>query len=157
MISLSFYEERYKHQLYDFQLPTEQHQFTGLPCEILEQALEDDARFPVIILFDEIPVGFFILHKGEGIKDFSANQNALLLRALSINFLYQGKGYGKMGMELLPEFVKAHFPGVDEIVLAVNMRNQAAKKLYEKVGFIDKGERRNGDIGPQYILHFPII
>ncbi|MFD2442967.1 GNAT family N-acetyltransferase [Bacillus sp. CGMCC 1.16607] len=156
MVCLAFYEERFRAQLFEFSLPSEQHQFTGLPVDVLEISVKDKDRFPIVILDEDDVVGFFILHYGEEISSFSKNPNAILLRALSINYKHQGKGYGKLAMEQLPSFVKENFPQFDEIVLAVNMKNIGAKKLYDNVGFIDRGERRVGKIGPQYILHYGI-
>jgi RimJ/RimL family protein N-acetyltransferase len=154
MVQLVFFEEKFRQQLVDFQLPPDQHQFTGLPSEVLELSIQDVHRFPIVIENGEEAVGFFVLQQGADILPFSTNPNAILLRAFSINNLHQGNGYGKAAMKLVPLFVKNYFPKVNEIVLAVNERNIAAKKLYESQGFIDQGERRMGNIGSQYLLHF---
>ncbi|HYK73446.1 MAG TPA: GNAT family N-acetyltransferase, partial [Pseudoneobacillus sp.] len=155
-VQLAFFDEKYEEDLLTFQLPKEQHQFTGLPIEVLDVSMKDEKRFPIVIVNSEEAVGFFVLHYGEDIKSFSTNPNALLLRALSINFIHQGKGYAKMAMQQLPEFVLNNFPDINEIVLAVNERNNGAKTLYEKTGFEDRGERRIGNIGPQYLLHYKV-
>jgi RimJ/RimL family protein N-acetyltransferase len=156
MIQLVYYEEKYKAQLFDFQLPPDQHQFTGLPREVLDLSIEDNNRYPIVIINGEEAVGFFVLHQGMDISPFSTNPQAILLRALSINILHQGKGYGKEAMKLVPLFVKRNFPQVNEIVLAVNERNIGAKKMYDSVGFIDQGEKRMGEIGLQYLLHYDL-
>lgn len=80
----------------------------------------------------------------------------MLLTALSINHLEQGKGFAKHAMRLLSEFVKSEFPSYDEIVLAVNHKNIPAQELYRKVGFHDTGERKMGPIGQQYILNMKV-
>jgi hypothetical protein len=36
MVQLVFFEEKFRQQLADFQLPPDQNQFTGLPREVLE-------------------------------------------------------------------------------------------------------------------------
>ncbi|RFU67584.1 GNAT family N-acetyltransferase [Peribacillus saganii] len=59
----------------------------------------------------------------------------MLLRAFSISHADQGKGYADQGLLWLTEFVKEHFPHIEEIVLAVNARNIRAKHLYLKSGF----------------------
>ena len=59
-------------------------------------------------------------------------------------------------MALLQDFVKYYYPVKNEVILAVNEKNIPAQKLYEKVGFQDKGFRRMGPIGQQLILHLPI-
>lgn len=154
MIQLVFFEEKHKAQLFDFQLPPDQHQFTGLPREVLDLSIEDTNRYPIVIVNGEEAVGFFVLHQGIDISPFSTNPQAILLRALSINILHQGKGYGKKAMKLVPQFVKRNFPQVNEIVLAVNEKNLGAKKMYDSAGFIDQGEKRMGKIGSQYLLHY---
>jgi RimJ/RimL family protein N-acetyltransferase len=156
MVQLAFYEESHKQQLLQFNLPADQHQFTGLPSEVLEITIQDDNRYPIVILNGEEVVGFFVLHHGEEITSYSTNPNAILLRALSIDFPHQGKGYAKTAMKQLPLFMKTNFPQMSEIVLVVNERNLGAKKLYDGVGFIDRGERRMGEIGPQYLLHLEL-
>ncbi|MDM5196532.1 GNAT family N-acetyltransferase [Fictibacillus enclensis] len=80
-----------------------------------------------------------VLHKGENIRDFTANPNAMVIRALSINHSEQGKGYAKVAMIQVPQFISVHFSEINEIILAVNFKNEPAKKLYEKEGFLDRG------------------
>ncbi|TXX29511.1 N-acetyltransferase, partial [Escherichia coli] len=43
-----------------------------------------------------------------------------------------------------------------QIVLAVNKKNSAAKKLYYSVGFVDSGEEKMGPKGPQHLLVYPL-
>ncbi|PLR94128.1 GNAT family N-acetyltransferase [Bacillus sp. T33-2] len=155
-VMISFYDPRFDAELRAFQLPEEQQKFTGMPDKSLETASADPNRFPIVILSSDIPVGFFILHKGTDIKPFTQNPRAMLLRAFSINHKHQGRGYAKQALLQLPDFVSMHFPEIDEIVLAVNEKNIAAKQLYEKSGFQDLGERRTGPIGMQYILQYPL-
>jgi RimJ/RimL family protein N-acetyltransferase len=156
LVNLCFYQSEHYDALKAFWLPEDQKAFTALPLEALEKCKEEKERRPVVILNGKTPVGFFVLHTGENIRPFTDNPRAVLLRALSVNYSEQGKGYAKKAMALLPAFVKAHFPDVNEIVLAVNERNLAAQKLYFAVGFIYRGLRREGRIGPQLLLHYPL-
>ncbi|MBB6453309.1 RimJ/RimL family protein N-acetyltransferase [Salirhabdus euzebyi] len=152
-IKLAMYEEKYKEKLYDFDLPEEQKQFTGMPRETVDLAVGDQHRHPIVILHNENPIGFFVLHFSDEITDFTTHTEVLLLRAFLIDQNHQGKGYAKEAMLLLPAFVQEVFPEVEEIILVVNERNIAAQQLYKKVGFVDKGFRREGKIGPQYVMH----
>ncbi|MBA4493920.1 GNAT family N-acetyltransferase [Paenactinomyces guangxiensis] len=156
-IHLSFYKPEFDATLKTFLLPEKQHKFTALPNEIIKQAIEDKNRHPVVILLGHTPIGFFVLHKAEDWEQFTDQPNALLLRALSINHMYQGKGYALQAMSGLPKFVVNHFPEVDEIVLVVNEKNIAAQRLYEKSGFVDKGRRREGPIGRQKVYHYSLL
>jgi RimJ/RimL family protein N-acetyltransferase len=153
-VRLSFYHSEHYAVLQSFYLPKEQEKFTALPTEVIDLAIQDENRYPVIILSRDTPVGFFVLYDGKDIQAFTSNPNAISLRAFSINYIHQGKGYAKKALRLLPGFVMKHFPNINEIVLAVNEKNVAARRLYEKSGFEDRGLRRLGKIGMQLILHY---
>ncbi|MCP1306650.1 GNAT family N-acetyltransferase [Paenibacillus tyrfis] len=151
-VQLRFYRREHDVALRAFELPEEQAQFTALPGEVLEASLNDENQYPVVILAGDMPVGFFVLHRGEVTVPFSDNPNAILLRAFSVDRAHQGRGYAKRGMQNAAAFVAKHLPGVEEIVLAVNERNLVAKRLYEASGFRDTGRKRQGPIGMQHIL-----
>lgn len=59
-------------------------------------------------------------------------------------------------MALLQPFLRKEFHRCREVVLAVNRRNIAAQKLYEKAGFQDTGRKKMGKIGEQYIYNYLI-
>lgn len=153
MIELCFCQPQHEAALRQFYLPDEQKRFTALPAEALVKCVEDHKRYPVVILSGQYPVGFFVLHIGVGTRSIIGNEHAILIRALSVNFEYQGQGHALKAMKQLPSFVREHFPSKDEIVLVVNQRNSAAKHLYLKAGFQDRGVRREGPIGPQDVLY----
>ncbi|QHW29643.1 GNAT family N-acetyltransferase [Paenibacillus rhizovicinus] len=75
--------------------------FVFLPSKALD-FFQDKNGFPVVILIEDEPVGFLVLHYSCEIIDFSENDNALFLRAFSIDRKHQGKGYAKSAMNLLP-------------------------------------------------------
>nr|WP_307835692.1 GNAT family N-acetyltransferase [Elizabethkingia sp. ASV34] len=97
-------------------------------------------------------VGFFSLDFSSDLLTYSDNKNAVLLRALSINPKFQGKGIAKSAMIELPAFVKQNFPKVDEIAFGVNATNENAYKLYLKTGYQDSGKIYEGVKGPQHIM-----
>ncbi|MDR7073480.1 GNAT family N-acetyltransferase [Fictibacillus barbaricus] len=155
--SLSFYDQTYHEELLAFYLPLEQEQFTALPVDALRKCNEDPGRYPIVITdISGKAVGFFVLHEGENIRDYTSNTNAMVIRALSINQVEQGKGYAKEAMLQLPEFVSKNFPEINELILSVNFKNETAKKVYEKAGFEDRGQIKHGPAGPQYVMHYDI-
>ncbi|MGC5325481.1 GNAT family N-acetyltransferase [Brevibacillus sp. SYSU BS000544] len=154
-MELLFYQSEHDDVLKTFSLPEEQAQFTGLPIEVLDVTLADPNRHAICIMAEGVPVGFFVLHERSE-EPPTQNPNALVLRAFSINYIHQGKGYAKAAMKLLPDFVMRHFPHIDEVVLRVNEKNHAAKQLYVTYGFLDNGLKGMGPIGPQSILQMPI-
>ncbi|WP_246187855.1 nucleotidyltransferase family protein [Paenibacillus tengchongensis] len=156
-VRLAAFEEKYREGLLAFRLPAEQAEFTGMPEETLDEALENRDKLPVVILGGERPVGFFVLHTGAGIGPFYAEwPEAALLRAFLVDQDSQGQGYAKAGLALLPGFIRNRLPAVREIVLAVNERNEAALALYIRAGFRDYGLRRSALKGQQRILQYPL-
>jgi RimJ/RimL family protein N-acetyltransferase len=155
-VSLDFYQPKYRPGLKDYFLSEEQSKFTGMPLEQIEICHNEEDRYPIIILFDDVPAGFFVLHGWEGVKAYSTNTNALLLRAYSINTSFQGKSIATQSLRLLPGFVKEHFPDKNEVILAVNKVNERAQYVYKQNGFVDKGIRAMGRIGEMHIYHMEL-
>ncbi|WP_139343025.1 GNAT family N-acetyltransferase [Fictibacillus arsenicus] len=155
-VVLTFFDEIHREALNAFDLAEDQKKFTAMPSDALKICEEDRSRNPVVIMASDVPVGFFVLHTGKNIRDFTANPNAMVIRALSINQKEQGKGYAKEAMLQLPAFVSTHFSDIKELILAVNFKNEPAKKLYEKAGFQDRGQIKHGPVGPQYVLHYDV-
>nr|WP_285851350.1 GNAT family N-acetyltransferase [Sporosarcina aquimarina] len=135
----------------EFKLPTEKAQYTALPAVILEKLT--DNQYPVVILSNDEPVGFFLLQSTDRVREFTDNPRALLLTALSIDNSKQGKGFAKEAMKLIKQFVNQELPEYNEIILAVNHKNIPAQNLYKRVGFSDTGKRKIGKIGEQFIFN----
>ncbi|WP_223590124.1 GNAT family N-acetyltransferase [Neobacillus bataviensis] len=153
---LEFYQTENLHLLENYYLSQEQSRFTAHPIDAIRACENDEERVPTLILYKDKIAGFFVLHGWNGVKDYSDNKQALLLRAYSVDSSFQGKGIAQSSLELLPAFVKEHFPGKNEIILAVNQINTIAQHVYKKSGFIDEGIRAMGRQGPMYILHMKL-
>lgn len=125
--------------------------FTAHPKEKVKELDEDRQLFPLLICKEETVVGFFCLNGYPATEAFSDNSKALVLRTLSTDERYRGKGLGKAGMRALETFLPLEFPECDEIVLAVNHQNLLAQTLYREIGFEDTGKRLNGPLGQQYV------
>ncbi|GIO27529.1 GNAT family N-acetyltransferase [Ornithinibacillus bavariensis] len=151
-VTLDFYSDKYRSRLCDYHLTKEQSRYASVPSEVLETCKEDDSKYPVIILYNGEPAGFFVLHGWEGVQTYSDNRDAILLRSYSVNSRFQGKGIAKQSLHALGSFVKQHFPKKTEIILAVNHQNTIAQHVYKRSGFIDKGVRKMGPKGELYIL-----
>lgn len=156
LLTLEFYNESFKEQLSDYYLSEEHSYYTAFPLDAIEKCEQEEDRYPIIINVNGFPVGFFVLHGYQGVKDYYNNESALLLRAYSIQTSYHGKGYAKQSMLLLPNFVKRHFPTINEVILAVNKQNLTAQHLYKKSGFIDKGIKVMGTKGELFVYHLAI-
>ncbi|MDG5471337.1 GNAT family N-acetyltransferase [Jeotgalibacillus sp. ET6] len=152
-VKLVPYSENYTEQLSAFYLPKDQLEFTSLPLDKIFSPTICNDTLHILILSGDEAAGYFALETGEKLQAYSTNKQAILLTSFSIDAKHQGKGLAKTGLKLLPSFMKEAAPEVNEVVLGVNKRNQAAINLYLQTGFIDGGEIFEGPKGPQHILH----
>jgi len=154
MVHLKFYEQK-DFPGVNYTLDENQLQYTATAEQALQriEEREDTLAFPITILKDEDPCGFFVLDFGDDKLELTDNKDAMLLRSFSINPELQGKGIGKQVMIQLDEFVRENFKDCDEIVLAVNQNNASAYHLYIRTGYRDEGKIRIGRSGPQHILY----
>ena len=125
-----------------------------MPSECIELSKGDAHRLPVLAIEEEKLVTFFVLNYGEGISTYTTNKQAILIRAFSTDYRHLGKGYAKKALTLLPAFIRTQFQDMNEMVLAVNVKNLAAQSLYRKCGFVDFGERRMGSKGELIIMSY---
>lgn len=149
-VALEHYSDRYYKDLVNCLLSKEQEQFTTHPADQLARLTKDQT--PVVITGDQKAVGFFVMEQSERLKHYTQNESAYLLASLSITKSHQGKGYARQAMELLPEWAGKEFPACNEIVLSVNLKNDAAFRLYKRTGFEDTGRRITGPVGEQRIM-----
>jgi len=152
-IQLSFYEKKDQASLENYHLTEQQLKYSGHPLECLQDCFQDNERHPIVIRDGEKVAGFFILHGWGGVKAYSDNRNAFLLRAFSVNSTFQGQGIATKALKLLDSFVNENFPSINEIILAVNHRNTIAQHVYIKAGFKDTGKRAMGGQGEMFLLH----
>lgn len=155
MVTLEFFvPEKHLAQL-GYNLDEEQQRFTTTVDQALEniEGRNGHEAFPVTILNDHAAAGFFVLDFGHDKLELTDNNNSVLVRSLSVNPELQGKGIGKTAMMQVDEFVKDNFKYCDEIVLAVNQKNDSAYHIYLKAGYIFDGKTRIGRSGPQYLMY----
>lgn len=156
MINLKFYRQEDLSDL-DYALDEAQAQFTATTKQALEKIEERNQKddffaYPVSIVSDEQAVGFFVLDFGNDKYELTDNENSVLLRSLSVNPEFQGRGIGKRAMMEIDDFIKEHFKDCNEIVLAVNEKNTSAFQMYVKAGYSFEGKIREGRNGPQFIM-----
>lgn len=152
-VTLEPLQDKHWPVLETFTLPLDQEKYTMLPKDI--DSIIPDGVHPVVIVND-VPVGFFLLHDTERVKSYTDNPNALLLSAFSINYPAQGSGYAKSALQQLPEYVRHYFTDKQQVVLSVNLKNEAAFSLYQTVGFADTGRRMTGPVGEQRIMSLTV-
>ncbi|TYS55588.1 GNAT family N-acetyltransferase [Sutcliffiella horikoshii] len=155
-VKLENYLPKHLEKLIDYKLTESQLEFTSHPKDALLVCETDKGRHPIVILEKGQIAGFFVLYQGEELTKYTDNPNAILLRAYSISVPFQGKGVAGKSLDLLPDYVERNFPYVDEVVLAVNQRNEAAQRVYLRSGFKDSGKRVMGRMGEQYVYQLKV-
>ncbi|WP_237665060.1 GNAT family N-acetyltransferase [Sutcliffiella horikoshii] len=155
-VQLEAFQTEHLEYLVGYELTESQLEFTSYPRDALKACEADKGRHPVVILKNGNPAGFFVLYQGEEIPCYTDNPNAILLRAYSISLRSQGQGIAGKSLELLPDYVGLNFPQVDEVVLAVNRRNEAAQRVYLRAGFEDSGKRVMGRMGEQFVYRLKV-
>jgi len=143
-MQLMFYEDKAKNLVEQYTLTEEQLRYTKSPKESIALAKQDNSRHAILAMDGNKLVTFFVLYEKEGVTPYSSNEQALLIRSFSTDFYEQGKGYAKTALQLLPDFVRKHFPYINELVLGVNVPNRAAQELYKRCGFVDEGRQTMG-------------
>ena len=118
MIDLKFYKPQDFTEI-KYVLSEEQLQFTASPENALERIKDrnDGKKYAICIFFEEAIAGFFVLDTSDDKKEITDNDDEILLRSLSINPIFQGNGFGKNAMLLLPNFVKIVFQIVMKLYL----------------------------------------
>ncbi|MBE5105885.1 GNAT family N-acetyltransferase [Bacillus thuringiensis] len=153
-MQLYFYDEKFRSRINLYTLSEEQLCYTGLPKESIKLSDKDSDRNSILVMKDKELVTFFVLHTNNGVKPYTDNEKAILIRAFSTDFHHQGRGYAKQALKILPDFVRINFLGTNEIILAVNVKNVAAQSLYKKCDFCDNGVRRMGWKGELIIMSY---
>lgn len=135
----------------DYTLSDVQGRFSALPKAWFDN--QDDTACKIVICHQGVAVGFFVLDTGQDRAGYSNNPQAVLLRSMSINPIYQGKGYAKQALnhKVLRAFCQKHLPDCNQIVLGVNHANITAQKLYQSRGFVRTQRIFMGKKGVQLI------
>lgn len=119
--------------------------------EELRNSFRPDIEHPFsIVVHDEI-VGFLVLREQTAMPEW-APPNAVTLHSFCVDRAHQGKGYGKDGVGLAARWISINRPSAKLLMLAVNIRNAAARAAYLKSGFRDTGATQLGQSGMQNIL-----
>ena len=134
------------HALIDLKVRDDQKGFVASNLySIAEAQFGDDLEghwdmYPYGIYDGDSPVGFLMY----GYNFEHPKQQAFIIR-LMVDQKFQGKGYGRFGIQKMLEIFRA-----DERVKAVGIsyepENEAARRLYASLGFVEPGEMIEGEV-----------
>ncbi len=140
-------------RLRHFTLPPDQAPFADLPSKVVGTP----GREGHVVLADGHPVGFFAIQPDYGTAYDFAPDDAIGLRMFSVDHAAQGKGYATAACLLLRGYLGTVYPGRSACYLTVNVKNPAARRVYEKGGFEDTGALyHGGGYGPQHVMRLAL-
>lgn len=124
----------------------QQEAFVSNPMKILARAYayRNCGSYACLIYADDEPVGMALYHDCPEIDAYDFSQ-------LFIDERFQGNGYGKAAANLLIERMRAE-KKYDKVVLCYIEGNEAAKSMYENIGFRHTGEADEDEIIMQLYL-----
>jgi diamine N-acetyltransferase len=96
--------------------------------------------FPFGIYEAGVPVGFAMY----GLNITHPRMQAFIIR-LMIDAKLQGKGYGRSGMQLVLERLRAD-DRVRVVAISYEAENEIARKLYASLGFVEPGEEIGDEV-----------
>ena len=116
-----------------FAVTDEQKQYVSNSTTLLARAYAyRNARSRAYIIYNEdTPIGMGLYHD-------EPQFNAYIFSEFLIDAQYQGKGYGEEAARMVLDAMKADGK-YNKVVLCYIQGNQAAKHLYEKIGFTETG------------------
>ncbi|MEH6941052.1 GNAT family N-acetyltransferase [Bacillus sp. JJ722] len=155
-VKLAFYEEKYREKVCSYELDDNQKIFTLMPSEAISMFATNTYSDPVVMLLQQTPIGFFVLHDAKDALHDREVVNTMFVRSLSVNPRYQGNGFAQKAMRMLPQFVRQHYPHVLELFSVVNLNNARAESVYLKAGYDFRGIKREGLEGIEKILHYTL-
>ena len=103
--------------------------------------------YPHGIYDGDTPVGFFMYGYNFSYPKFQA----YIIR-LMVDENHQAKGYGYFGMKTMLEIFQAD-PRIHAVGISYEPNNELARKLYERIGFVETGEMLDGEVLAVYKIH----
>jgi diamine N-acetyltransferase len=95
---------------------------------------------PFGIYEENTPVGFLMYA-----FNFEHPKHQAFIIRLMVDDKYQGKGYGRFGMEKMLEIFRAD-ERIEAVGISYEPENHAARKLYASLGFAETGEMVQGEV-----------
>lgn len=81
---------------------------------------------------------------GFAMYEYVAAENIFNIPRFMIDAAWQGHGYGRAGLELLLDELRAECPTA-AVLISLRPDNDAARRLYARLGFADTGRRVHGE------------
>ena len=124
----------------ELKVSKEQERYVSDDMKILARAyaFRNQRSYACIICNDDEPVGMALYYDCDELQAYDFSQ-------LFIDERYQGRGFGKEAAKLILDRMKRDGK-YSEVVLCYIEGNEAAKEMYEKLGFYHTGEADEDEI-----------
>ncbi|PJI92429.1 acetyltransferase (GNAT) family protein [Yoonia maricola] len=141
--------------LRDIRVAADQVAFSGQPYEVIDDP-EPGVDVHVILNEGQV-VGMFRIDPGFHHTYPFAGPDTPGLRTFLVDQQMQGRGIAKACCMQLHDYLSKHYGDAKAVYLTVNLRNQAARKVYLASGFVDTGDQwLLGEAGPQNVLRLDL-
>ncbi|NJN79397.1 MAG: GNAT family N-acetyltransferase [Anaerolineales bacterium] len=140
-------------ELIDLRVREDQKQFVASNLYSIAQSKFGDEYeghwdlFPFGIYEDDKPVGFLMYA-----LNFEHPTHQAYIQRLMVDENFQGKGYGKFGMNWMLDLFRAD-ERIKMIGISYEPENEAARKLYADLGFEETGKIVDGETEAMLKLH----
>lgn len=116
----------------------QQRDFVASNAESLEEAGEDDEAIPRVVVADGRIVGFLMYSAPE-------DSDSAIIYRLMVDYREQGRGYGRAALAAALEEI-ARRPHVCGVAICYAPGNEAARRLYAGLGFVERGLDEDGQM-----------
>lgn len=126
---------------FHLKLKKDQEEFVSNPIRSLAQAyVYRNQCQPFGIYQDDQMVGYVMVIYDYDIPEYD-------IWHMMIDEAHQGKGYGRMALKLVLDYIKKKpFGNSDRVVLTCNKKNSHALSLYESLGFELTGNEEDDEV-----------
>lgn len=119
----------------EFKIELAEHQKDMLSsAEKINKVINNENIYAFDIFKDELLIGFALFRKYE--DELRDNRNTYFLWDYAIDLKYQNKGFGFKVLKELIMFMKENYEAAN-ITTTYIWGNEHAKRVYEKVGFVE--------------------
>lgn len=153
---LAMYNDTHQTHIDNYCLSERKLRYVREPKIALALTKKDPKRHAVLVFEGEYLVAFMTLYEAAGGNPYSDDKrSSLLVQNLSTDYRHLRNGYIKQAVQLLPDFIRQHFPTIDQLIVVVNEDTAFTQALRLDAGF-KEAENDALTYGSQVYLQIPI-
>ncbi|OJG74794.1 hypothetical protein RV12_GL002211 [Enterococcus quebecensis] len=150
------YDDTHQQLIDNYCLSKRKLRYVREPKIAISLTKKNAQRHAVLVFEDDSLVAFLTLYETKGGSPYSSNEHHLLVQDLSIDYRHFRVGYTKQAFELLPAFIRQHWPKINQLTIIVNEDKAFTQPLCKHAGFKDTGNTLPPIYGSQVFLQISI-